>query len=368
MHDLIFFLKLFAPHRVRLTGGICLSLAASLAGIGLLALSGWFITASALAGLWSADGAALTFNFLVPAAQIRALAIIRTLARYAERLVTHEATFRALSEIRLWFFRKLIPLTPGRLSLLRSGDLLSRLTADIDALDGLYLRLLLPTLVAFVGGFTIILLLYRYSPPIAGITLIALTAASIVIPWYFERLGRSGAERTVVLASEYRSAVIELLQGMADLLAYRAFERYRSQTLAISDRLIEVQRSNNGLAALSSALTLLLSQTAVLAVLLLGNTALEQKRLSGADLAMIVFCVLAAFELTAPLPKAFQMLGRLNKAAGRIRSVAELPPTIAEPEQSLPLPKHFDLTVERVSFRYPDRNDRVLNDIDLAIP
>ena len=109
MRDCWFFLKLFKPYAMWLVSGIILSLITSLAAITLLSLSGWFITASAMAGLLSIDGNVLAFNFMLPAAQIRALAIMRTLGRYSERLVTHEATFRVLAQIRGWFFQQLRP-------------------------------------------------------------------------------------------------------------------------------------------------------------------------------------------------------------------------------------------------------------------
>ncbi|MDD1608936.1 MAG: hypothetical protein LUQ18_10690, partial [Methylococcaceae bacterium] len=89
MNDLTFFLRLFKPHSLWLVGGIVLALLTAFAAIALLTLSGWFISASAIAGL---GGDVLLFNFMLPAAQIRALAISRTLGRYGERLVTHEAT------------------------------------------------------------------------------------------------------------------------------------------------------------------------------------------------------------------------------------------------------------------------------------
>ena len=167
MKDLWFFLKLFKPHSGWLLGGIILSLLTAFAAIALLTLSGWFISASALAGLVVIDGNALAFNFMLPAAQIRALAIIRTVGRYGERLVTHEATFRVLAGIRSWFFQQLIPLVPGRLSALRSGDLLSRMTADIDALDALYLRLLAPAIVATIGVTAVTVFLAFYAPVIS---------------------------------------------------------------------------------------------------------------------------------------------------------------------------------------------------------
>ncbi|MGR9117166.1 MAG: thiol reductant ABC exporter subunit CydC [Gammaproteobacteria bacterium] len=368
MKDLGFILKLFVPYRMWLVVGLVMSLVASLTAIGLLTLSGWFITASALAGLLAADAAAFSFNFLVPAAQIRALAIGRTLGRYAERLVTHEATFRVLAEIRSWFFQKLIPLAPGRLSLLRSGDLLSRMTADIDALDAMYLRLLAPMVVAALGGGAVIMLLHRYSPQISALVLVAIAFASIGGPWIFNRLGRKGAEHLIVWGGEYRTVQIDMIQGMADLLAGRAFERSQAGLSAISDNLIGAQRSNNRLAAYSSAFTLWFSQATVLCILLLGAEALQEAKLSGPGLALVVFCTMASFELTAPLPKALQMLGKMQKAAGRIRNAVELSPTIIEPEQPMPLPERYDLAVDQVCFRYSRDREWVLRDVSMSIP
>ncbi|MGR9043678.1 MAG: thiol reductant ABC exporter subunit CydC [Gammaproteobacteria bacterium] len=368
MKDLVFFLKLFTPYRSWLAGGIILALGTALAAIGLLALSGWFITSSALAGLLAAEGGALTFNFLVPAAQIRALTIGRTLGRYAERLVTHEATFRVLAGIRGWFFRQLVPLVPGRLSLLRSGDLLSRMTADIDALDALFLRLLAPMTVAALGGGLVVVVLYRYSPPISAVAFGAMAIASVLVPWLFNRFGRIGAEQVISLGSEYRAEQIAMLQGMSDLLNCRAFDRYQAGLTALSDRLITVQRGNNRLTAFSSALTLLLMQVTVLAVVLMGGVAMQKGQLTGPGLALVVFCVMASFELTNPLPQALQMLNKTYKAAGRIRTAAEIPPTIREPSQGMPLPKRCDLDVDRVGFRYPGHIDWVLQDVSLSIP
>ncbi|OYV21106.1 MAG: ABC transporter, CydDC cysteine exporter (CydDC-E) family, permease/ATP-binding protein CydC, partial [Methylococcaceae bacterium NSM2-1] len=189
MKDLWFFLKLFKPHSVWLAGGIFLSLLTALASIALLTLSGWFISSSAIAGLVAVDGTTLVFNFMLPAAQIRALAITRTLGRYGERLVTHEATFRVLAGIRSWFFQQLIPLVPGRLSALRSGDLLSRMTADIDALDALYLRLLAPAVVATIGVTAVTVFLAFYAPLISLATGLMLMISTVGTPWVFNRLG-----------------------------------------------------------------------------------------------------------------------------------------------------------------------------------
>lgn len=368
MKDLWFFLRLFKPHGVWLTAGISLSLLTALASIALLTLSGWFISSSAIAGLVAIDGNMPAFNFMLPAAQIRALAIIRTVGRYGERLVTHEATFRVLSGIRSWFFRQLIPLVPGRLSLMHSGDLLSRMTADIDALDALYLRLFAPAMVATIGVTAVTVFLAFYSPIISLTSGLMLVLSSVWVPWVFNRLGRAGAEEVVVLAANFRIRQLDMMQGLADLIANRAYGRFSEFLEQFSDLMINVQRNNNRLSAISSAITLLLSQVTLLMALALAALAFKDGLLSGADSALAVFCVLAAFELVTPLPQAMQMLAKTQKAARRIRQVAEMPPTITKPNQPLALPGSYDLQLNDVSFRYSDQQGRVLKNISLTIP
>jgi ATP-binding cassette subfamily C protein CydC len=368
MKDLWFFLKLFKAHSGWLAGGIVLSLLTALASIALLTLSGWFISASAIAGLIALDGSALIFNFTLPAAQIRALAITRTLGRYGERLVTHEATFRVLAGIRSWFFRQLIPLVPGRLSMMRSGDLLSRMTADIDALDALYLRLLAPAVVAALGVTAVTAFLAFYVPAVSLTTGLMLAVASVWVPWIFNRLGSAGAEEIVVLAANYRIRQLDMIQGLADLIANRAYGRFSDFLEQFSDLMINIQRRNNRLSAISSAFTLLLSQITLLMALVLTAIAFQEGLLSGADLALVIFCVIAAFELVMPLPPALQMLGKTRKAARRIRQVTEMPPTITKPAQPMPLPGRYDVQLNDVSFRYAEQQEQVLKNISLTIP
>ena len=368
MKDLWFFLKLFKPHSGWLLGGIILSLLTAFASIALLTLSGWFISSCAIAGLVVIDGNALAFNFMLPAAQIRALAITRTLGRYGERLVTHEATFRVLAGIRSWFFQQLIPLVPGRLSALRSGDLLSRMTADIDALDALYLRLLAPALVATIGVTAVTVFLAFYAPVISLATGLMLLVAAVGVPWVFNRLGRAGAEQIVVLAANFRIRQVDMMQGFADLIANQAYGRFSHFLEQFSDLMLNTQRQNNRLSAISSTITFLLAQITVLLALVLAAILFKEDLLSGTDLALLVFCVLAAFDLVTPLPVALQMLAKLQKAARRIRQVTEMSPTTPQHIQTVALPERYDLQLTEVSFRYPDQQNWVLKNISLAIP
>jgi ABC-type transport system involved in cytochrome bd biosynthesis fused ATPase/permease subunit len=131
MRDLWRLLKLFAPYRWWMLGGALLALLTMLSNFGLMTLSGWFLASAALAGLGGYATLNL-YNFFLPAAGVRGFATIRVLSRWLERIVTHEATFRLLAQLRTWFYTRLEPLAPAGLRGLRSGDLLARLVADIE--------------------------------------------------------------------------------------------------------------------------------------------------------------------------------------------------------------------------------------------
>ncbi len=139
MRELAPYLKLYKKHWFGLSLGMILAFLTIAASIGLLTLSGWFLSAAAVAGLTVARE---TFNYMLPGAFVRGFAMGRTAGRWGERVVSHNATFKLLTDLRIFFFKKLAPLIPGRISNLRDGDLLNRLVADVDAMDHVYLRLI----------------------------------------------------------------------------------------------------------------------------------------------------------------------------------------------------------------------------------
>lgn len=148
MHDLIYIVRLlWREERRTFLRGLSLSLAVLLAGLALIGLSGWFITAAAVAGL---AGAGAAFNVFTPGAGVRFLALGRTLARYGERLSTHDATLRALESLRITLLKGIARKPFAAIMQMRASATLNRILSDIDALDGLTLRLLFPVAAGFV--------------------------------------------------------------------------------------------------------------------------------------------------------------------------------------------------------------------------
>ena len=368
MKDLLFILKLFTPYKFWLITGLLIALITALAAASLLTLSGWFITSSAIAGILAPDGAAIAFNFVQPATEIRALAITRTFGRYAERLITHEATFRILTEIRCWFFTKLIPLAPGRLGMKRSADLLTGITHDINTLDALYLRLILPVFIAIFGGGLVILFIASYSIKISLVALILLLITAIFIPWLFYKPCLHGANKIVEQTARLKVLQLEMLQGIAELSVFGAYPRFKKKILDVSETMLETQTVNNKLSALSSAIAQLLSQLIALATLVIGSVLFQQGHISAAVLVMLFFCVLAVYELVFPLSSSIQILTKTQAAIKRIFHITQLTPTITDPIPPKTISVAGDIKINNLSFRYSDQSNWVLKNINLSIP
>src|SRR3990167_1385322 len=180
MNSLLFFIKKLTAYKRELLVGILLSITLAASAIALLTLSGWFISAAAFAGLTIIS--ASVFNYFIPASLIRLLAFILILSRYGDRVVNHDFTFRILSNLRVWFYKKLIPLAPAHLLSHRSGDLLNRIVNDIDTLDHLYLNVLSPLIVALFLLISITLFTAYFTIHLALIIFIMLCIALTLIP------------------------------------------------------------------------------------------------------------------------------------------------------------------------------------------
>ncbi|MFU0869873.1 heme ABC transporter ATP-binding protein/permease CydC [Kluyvera sichuanensis] len=363
MRALLPYLALYKRHKWLLSLGVVLAIITLLASIGLLTLSGWFLSASAVVGF----AGAYTFNYMLPAAGVRGAAIIRTAGRYFERLVSHDATFRVLQHLRVFTFSKLLPLSPAGLARFRQGELLNRMVADVDTLDHLYLRVISP----LVGALVVILVVT------AGLSLLdvglALTlggimlATLLVLPPLFYRAGKPTGEQLTSLRGQYRQQLTGWLQGQAELTIFNASQCYRKQMEQTELNWHDAQRRQSELTALSQALMLLIGGVAVVSMLWLAAGGVGSNSQPGALIALFVFCALAAFEALAPVTGAFQHLGQVIASALRISQIIEQQPEVTFPEQAVARPQQVSLTLERVSFAYPQQAQPALNNLSLNI-
>jgi len=360
------FLKLYRGHlRWMILGTLC-GLTAVVSALGLLALSGWFISAAAYAGLTVAS--AHLFNFFHPGIGVRMFAISRTLARYAERIVSHDATFRILQSLRSWFYIHLEPLAPSRLMMFRSGDILNRIVADIDALDNLYLRVLSPSTVALVTSLLVVAFLWIFDPAIALATTLYLAVAGFGVTAAALKLGEPCGQEITHRTSELRVRVIDTLQGLAELLVFGAYHHQLEVVKHSSRALLKSQLRMSHIRGLSLALITLISGLAVLTALYLAVDLVKLDLLNGANLALIALAILASFEALLPLPVAYQYLGRTREAGRRLLEIVDMQPQITYPDTTVTLATQAGVRFENISFRYSETAPWALKDVNLQIP
>lgn len=363
MRALLPYLALYKRHKWLLTLGVVLAIVTLLASIGLLTLSGWFLSASAVVGV----AGLYSFNYMLPAAGVRGAAITRTAGRYFERLVSHDATFRVLSHLRVATFSKLLPLSPAGLARFRQGDLLNRVVADVDTLDHLYLRVISPLV-----GALVVIIVVTLGLGILDVTL-ALTLGGIMLltlcllPPLFYRLGKPTGEKLTSLRGQYRQHLTSWLQGQAELTIFGASQRYREQMENTELSWHDAQRRQSELTALSQAVMLLISGFAVIAMLWLAAGGVGGNTQPGALIALFVFCALAAFEALAPVTGAFQHLGQVIASARRITEITDCPPEVTFPAGESTVPAQVDLRLNAVSFTYPQQVQSALNAVSLNV-
>ncbi|OMO31640.1 cysteine/glutathione ABC transporter ATP-binding protein/permease CydC [Vibrio sp. 10N.222.47.A9] len=364
MRDLLPYLKLYKKHWFGLSLGMLLAFATLSASIGLLTLSGWFISASAVAGLTIARE---TFNYMLPGGGVRGLAMSRTAGRWGERVVSHNATFKLLTDLRIFFFKKLAPLIPGRISNLRDADLLNRLVADVDAMDHVYLRLVSPVTVGVFGIIFLTLFLMWFDSSLGLILGSILLIMLLVWPILFYKLGkRNGGELTQNKA-DLRVTTLDWIEGYSELTLFGAEERYRNAILETQRKLMANQFVNANLTGMASAALMLFNGLTLVLMLWLAADGVGGNA-PDPFIALMAFATMASFELLMPIAGAFQHLGQTLSSARRLNEVILSEPEVQFAEEKLDINKPLDITFSNVTFNYPDSERSVLNAVDLTIP
>lgn len=367
MSDIWRLIHLLSPRRGWMLAGLGLATVTLLANFGLLALSGWFLAATALAGL-AGIAAQNAFNFFTPSAMVRFFATLRVGSRYAERLVTHEATFRLLADLRVWFYTRLEPLAPAVLQTQHAADLLNRIVTDIDTLNLFYLRVFVPVLTAIAAGLIMAAFFAFFSWPAALALILGLCLNGVLAPALTSRKGaKPGAEINRVTAA-LRTEYVEALQGMGELLVFGAAPAMRARAAALNEELATAQAEMGRVSGLGFALSGLAANATLLAVLVFGAKRFEAGDIGPAQVPMLVLGAMAAFEATAPLPTALQYLGQIKSAARRIFALADQAPPIPALAAPAPAPHGYGLELRDITLRYTPDAPAVLEGFSLSVP
>ena len=355
------YIALYKHYFWQILCGLSLALLTLFTSVFLLSLSGWFLASTAVVGV----AGLYTFNYMLPAAGVRGAAITRTAARYMERLVDHNTTFKILAYLRTLAFRKILPLSANQLAQYQRADLLNRFIVDIDALDHLYLKLFSPIVTALLTIGIIFIVLSNINLPVALIITIILTLTLLVVPVIFYQAGKELGKNLAKQQSEYRLLLINYLQGQAELTLFNAQSRYRHKLDELEKSWLRNQQQQSTLMALSSALVLLIAGFLTLLVLWL----ITQYTLSPL-VALFVFVSLASAEILAPIPGAFIFLGQVLTSATRTTAIFNQTPDIkfvSESESQKVDLSSATLQFENINFSYPNQPFAVLTDFSLTV-
>ncbi|MGL4379715.1 MAG: heme ABC transporter ATP-binding protein/permease CydC [Vibrio sp.] len=363
MRELLPYLKLYKKHAFSLTLGMLLALLTLLASIGLLTLSGWFLSAAAVAGLSIARE---TFNYMLPGAFVRGFAMGRTAGRWGERVVSHNATFKLLTDLRVFFFAKLTPLIPGRLSAVRDADMLNRIVADVDAMDHVYLRLISPVTVAVLGIGALTSLIAWFDHEL-GITLGALLLVIILVwPTLFYHLGNRNGQQLTQHKAELRIRTLDWLQGYSELTIFGAEAHYRQAILRIQDKLLLNQSMNAKISGLAQSLLLLANGWTLVLMLWLAADGVGG-RAPDPLIALVAFATLASVELLMPIAMAFQHLGQTMTSARRLNDIILAKPEVEFAPHSAAHNGRYDIALQSVSFAYQAQQSNTIDNLSLTL-
>ncbi len=360
MRDLLrHLLRLLAPHGPLMAASAVVGFLTVGSAVGLLMTSAYILSAAALHPSIAA--------IQVPIVGVRFFGLARGLLRYAERLLSHHVTFRILTDLRVWFFARLVPLAPARLQRFHSGDLFARITADIDALENIYVRIVSPPAVAVLVGALMFALLYPVAPAAAWVHLAFYLVAGIGVPVLSHGLARTQNRRVVQVRSRLNRLVVDGLRGMADLRVYGATEEHLRRVAELSDEMDRIQHRGNWLAGLHVALMDLLMFLAVAGSIGAVLPALRTGAMDGVFLAVIALGVMASFEALQPLPAA---LGELETGLAAARRLFQIIDGEPEPVRPVLVPgaaPGVTVSLRRVCYTYPGQPRPALRDVDLDI-
>ena len=343
--------------------GAALSVVVLAMGAALLGLSGWFITAAAAAGL---AGTGAMFDVFRPSATVRFLALGRAAARYGERMLTHDATLRALESLRLRVLAAHLAAPYPRMIKVRGAQALNRLTADIDALDGVPLRLVLPVLAGVAVQCLALVALWVLVAPVTALWVVGgyVIGAAVVFGW-MARISVPLSRRVEVAAQAFRARLIDLIRARRDLAVFGRLAAQAQAVQAAEDRRLALRRQLDRAERRAGAALGVLASIVVAGVLGIGMTLVQSGQIAPAFAALGFFAALALAETLAPLRRAVADLGRMADAARRVgRDLAA--PMLAEgpiDDGAGPL----GLRIDGITLHRPGTDLPVVSNLSLAV-
>jgi thiol reductant ABC exporter CydC subunit len=329
-------------------------------GVALMATAGYLISRAA------EQPAILSLTVAIVA--VRFFGLARPLARYLERVASHDFALGALGRIRARFYERIEPLAPAQLEGYRRGELLSRMVRDVDSVQDFYLRGAAPLLVAVVTGVVCVGVSAAFLPAAGAVLAIGLLAGGVALPLLAGRLGRASGRPQAAARADLTADLVELLRGAPELVAYGREGDALARVRAADSELARLSRRDALVAGLADALSILVTGATVAGVLAVAVAAHEAGAMDKVLVATLALLALASFELVAPLPGAARELSATLSAGRRVLELTDRKPAVGDPQTPLAPPDlPTTLALESVTARYRMGEEPALSGVDLRL-
>jgi ATP-binding cassette subfamily C protein CydC len=353
-------LKLAGAPRQRVALAVALGAATVLCGVGLMATAGYLISRAAERPAILSLGVAIV--------GVRFFGISRPLARYFERLSSHDVALRALGRVRVRVYERIEPLAPAQLAGYRQGELLSRTVADVDALQNLHLRGVMPPLTALAAGAVSVGVAAAFLPAAGAVLAAGLLLGGLAVPALAASLGRRATQRQAAVRGNLAAEVLELARAAPELVVYGREEEHLGRLRAADRALVDVSARDALAGGVGDGLGTFVTWATVAGVLAVTISAHATGTLNSVLIAMLALLALAAFEGVQPLPGAARELSATLGAGRRVLALMDREPAVRDPAQPAPAPTNFDVALEGVWARYEPDGPPVLRELDLHLP
>jgi len=327
--------------------------------VGLMAASAYLIAAAALhPGIYE----------LMPViVGVRFFGISRAVFRYGERYLTHDVTLRALSRIRVTFYRYLEPLAPAVLSSYRFGDLLSRFVLDVENLQNFYLRVLAPLLISLGVFFGVSALLGWFHPAFALTFALVYLLSAILIPWISFRLLQGSAKKQNIAQTSLRSFLSDSLQGIDETAIYQMESTQEEELKRLDHKLIKEQAKSAHIKAGANSLALFASFFTLWLILFIGIMLIERGQLDPVLLPMLLMAAYTGFEPVISLTNISYYLEECLSSTRRLFAMIDSVPEVDENEGNKDLPPDYSIRIENLTFSYGPNESPVIENLSFFL-
>jgi thiol reductant ABC exporter CydC subunit len=353
-------LRLARAPRKRLALAVLLGALTVLFGVGLMATSGYLISRAA--------ERPAVLSLMVTIVVVRVFGLGRPVIRYLERLASHDLALRTLGRVRTVFYARIEPLAPAQLDSYRDGDLLSRMVADIDVLQNIYLRGLGPALVALLAGAVCVGVAAAVVPAAALVLAAGLLIGGLLIPAFSGTVARRAGRRQAAARGELSAELISLVAGAPEIVAVGAEDAGLARVQSADRTLVSLARRDALAAGAGDGLGLIVTGLTTAGVLAFAVGSAHDGRLDRVLIAALTLLALASFEAVTPLAAAARELSSTLAAGRRVLDLTERDAAVRDPGEPAPAPAWpFAVALEGVRARYPGQPRPALDRFSLEL-